>query len=68
MGSPTPAGPLSEADFQGIKDQLAALDVADKEIAKAERAGLDMTEQKKTSASQRVQLRKLLQTYFPGRI
>ena len=50
-----------------MNDQLELLNTVDREIAKAERAGIDMTNQKKQSSEQRQQLLKLKQAYFPGR-
>lgn len=63
----TPEGPLTETDLATMNDQLDLLNTVDREIAKAERAGIDMTNQKKQSSEQRQQLLKLKQAYFPGR-
>lgn len=67
MASLPPGSPVTDEDLRGAKEQLKNLDLADHEIAKAERAGIDMTEQKKQSRESRVKLMQFLQTYFPGK-
>lgn len=53
-------------DLQQIRDQLNKLDEADVQIARAERAGIDMTERKKQAKDAREKLLKIKQAYFPG--
>lgn len=67
MASLPPGGPVTEEDLHGAKEQLKNLDRADVEIAKAERAGMNMDEQKKQSREARIKLQQFLQTYFPGK-
>jgi hypothetical protein len=59
---------LTDEDFEGIKQRLADLDVAEREIERASQAGIDVSEQRKTAKAQRAQLLKLKQVYFPARI
>lgn len=67
MASLPSQGPVTDEDFRQAKEQLKNLDLADSEILKAERAGIDMTEQKKQSRESRVKIQQFLQTYFPGK-
>ncbi len=56
--------PLDETDLASIKDNLKQLDKVDLLIGKAERAGFDMTAQKKDSAAKRAQLTQIKQSFF----
>lgn len=67
MSDSRPIVPVSDSDIAAAKEQLKTLDMADLEIQKAERAGLDMTEQKKNARELRVKLQQIIQTYAPGR-
>lgn len=60
------AGPLGDKDLEDIQLRLDQLVVADEEIKKAERAGLDVLALKETARTQRNQLLRIKQTYFPG--
>lgn len=60
------AGPLGDKDLVDIQLRLDQLVVADEEIKKAERAGLDVESLKETARTQRSQLLRIKQTYFPG--
>lgn len=60
-------GPLTEADYDGIKQQLATLDDLQKQLNLATQAGLDVATQKEQARQQREQLLKLKSTYFPNR-
>lgn len=59
--------PLSDTDFDEIKQNLERLSDVDKELKLAERAGIDVTAQKAALQKSRQQLIKLKQTYFPNR-
>lgn len=59
--------PLTDEDFEGIKTQIATLDELDGELKKARNAGLDVAAQMAESRSQRDQLNKIRQAYFPNR-
>ena len=61
------ANPLTENDLDQINSNLIQLKVADEQIKLAQQAGLDVTGLKDTANSQRSQLLKLKQTYFPGK-
>lgn len=60
------AGIPAGLDIQQIRDQLSKLDDADVQIARAERAGIDMSERKKQAQDARQRLLKIKQAYFPG--
>ena len=60
-------GPLTESDFEGIKQQLETLDDLDEQLRLATQAGVDVTGQKEQARQNREQLIRLKQTYFPGR-
>lgn len=60
------AGIPAGLDLQQIRDQLNKLDEADVQIARAERAGIDMAERKKQAQEARQRLLKIKQAYFPG--
>lgn len=59
--------PLTEEDLTQIKAHLKDLDKVDLLIAKSERAGLDMTQQKKDAQAKRLQLNQLRQSFFGNR-
>jgi hypothetical protein len=59
--------PVGIEDLDQIKERLKDLDLADVEIAKAERAGIPMAEQRQKSQDMRRQLLQIKQTYFPGK-
>lgn len=59
-------GPLTDTDLASINDNLNLLLVADEEIKLAAQAGLDVESQRELVRSQRAQLIKIKQTYFPG--
>lgn len=59
--------PLSEQDYEGIKQQLETLSDLDEQLRRAAQAGIDVTAQKEQARQSRDQLLKLKQTYFPGR-
>lgn len=61
------ANPLTDADLDQINANLTQLKVADEQIKLAQQAGLDVTTLKDTANTQRAQLIKLKQTYFPGK-
>lgn len=60
-------GPLTEQDFEDIKEKLALLDDVDQQIKLAQQAGVDVEGQREQSRQSREQLTRLKQTYFPGR-
>jgi len=59
--------PLTDQDYEGIKEQLANLDALDVELKKAHSAGVDVSQQKEEARKSREQLIKIKQTYFPNR-
>ena len=59
--------PLTEADYEGIKQQLDTLADLDEQLRLAAQAGVDVTTQKEQARKNREQLTKLKQTYFPNR-
>lgn len=61
------ASPLTEADYEGIKQQLETLVELDEELRLATQAGIDVTAQKEQARTNREQLTRLKQTYFPNR-
>lgn len=61
------ASPLTEADYEGIKQQLETLADLDEQLRLAAQAGVDVTAQKEQARSNREQLTRLKQTYFPNR-
>lgn len=60
------AGPLVEKDLEEINLRLDQLVVADEQIRLAEQAGMDVAGLKDQSRTQRGQLLRIKQTYFPG--
>jgi hypothetical protein len=62
-----PTGPLTEADLEQTKDQLEALKLARTEMDRAQRAGIDVSEQRKRADELEQQLLRIKNTYFPGR-
>jgi hypothetical protein len=63
-----PNTPLTDADFAEIKARLTDLDEADRQIARAQRAGIDIGDAAARSKEQREQLMKIRQVYFPGKM
>jgi hypothetical protein len=61
-----PNSPLTFEHLQQINNALKALDQAQAQAELGQSAGLDMTVQLTTIQTQRDQLRKLKQVYFPG--
>ncbi len=59
-------GPLKAADLVELTAQLARLQTAELEIERAERAGIDLADQKTRVRDLRTQLSKIKQAYFPG--
>ena len=59
-------GPLGATDLEQINIRLDDLVNADEQIKLAEQAGLDVTSLRETARTQRTQLLKIKQTYFPG--
>ena len=59
--------PLTDEDFQKIKDGLAQLDKAEAQLRLAQRAGFDMSDNQKQIDTARNQLLQIKQVYFPGR-
>lgn len=60
------AGPLVEKDLDDINTRLDQLIQADEQIKLAEQAGMDVSALKETARTQRNQLLRIKQTYFPG--
>ena len=59
--------PLTEQDYEGIKQQLIILNDLDEQLRLATQAGVDVTAQKEEARKNREQLTRLKQTYFPGK-
>ena len=59
--------PLTEQDYEGIKQQLETLSDLDEQLRLATQAGVDVTAQKESARKSREQLTRLKQTYFPGK-
>lgn len=59
--------PLTEADYEGIKQQLDTLSDLDEQLRLATQAGVDVAAQKEQARQSREQLTRLKQTYFPNR-
>lgn len=59
--------PLTEADYEGIKQQLETLTDLDEQLRLAAQAGVDVSAQKDQARQNREQLARLKQTYFPNR-
>ena len=59
--------PLTEQDYEGIKQQLETLSDLDEQLRLAGQAGVDVTAQKEQARQSREQLTRLKQTYFPNR-
>lgn len=60
------AGPLVEKDLDAININIDRLSAAEEQIKLAEQAGLDVTAFREQARTQRSQLLKIKQTYFPG--
>ena len=60
------AGPLGAKDLSQIQTNLDRLNLAEDEIKLAEQAGLDVSAFREQARTQRAQLLKIKQTYFPG--
>ncbi len=60
--------PVSELDLASAREQLKNLDLAEREIQKAKRAGIDVAAQEQQARELRVKLMQILQTYFPGQL
>lgn len=63
----TPTGPLPPGTFEEIVERLKELDVAQLEIEKAKRAGIDVDQQAATVQETRTKLMRIKQTYFSNR-
>lgn len=61
-----PSSPLTLAHFDQIQTALRALDQAEQQANLAQQAGIDTSSQLSTIQSQRAQLLKIKQVYFPG--
>jgi len=59
--------PLTDDDFESIKQQLTTLDELDEQLRLAQLAGVDVSEQKKQARESRTSLNQLKTTYFPGK-
>jgi hypothetical protein len=59
--------PLTDRDLESIDANLAQLAEAEDQIKLAEQAGMDLSQQREQVRTQRAQLQKIKQTYFPGR-
>lgn len=59
--------PLTEQDYQRLKNGLDANSLALQRADMAQRAGLDVTSTIATLQQQRDQIQKILNVYFPGR-
>ena len=57
---------LGPTDLENIKTQLEKLNVAEKAIARAKLAGIDMAPQEQQLRESRAQLNRLKSVYFPG--
>jgi cell division protein FtsB len=60
------AAPLTEEDRAELKRQLASLKDADEMIARAKRAGLDMSAEEEAAATLRKQLTGIQGAFFPS--
>jgi CRISPR/Cas system-associated endoribonuclease Cas2 len=60
-------GPLTDEDLAAIKENLARLDEAERIVDQAIRGGIDMQAQKKQTTELRTQLKRIQQSFFPGR-
>lgn len=61
-----PDSPLNEAHLRDINASLEAIDRIQKQVDLAERAGIDVANQKKVLADKRDQLLKIKNVYFPN--
>lgn len=59
--------PLKDDDFVMIREGLDNLSRAEQEIAKAERAGIDVSDRKGQVKELRNKLTQIRNVYFPGR-
>lgn len=59
--------PLNESHLRQINTGLQAIDDARRQIALAERAGIDVADRKALADKYEQQLIQLKQVYFPGR-
>lgn len=59
--------PLTEEHLTQINTALNNLDMAQKAIDQAKRAGLDFSDKEKQVQQHAAQLRQIKQVYFPGR-
>lgn len=59
--------PFTDADFEDMRARMRDLDEADKLVARAEQAGLDVTDKRKQSKELREQMLKIQRAFFPGK-
>lgn len=58
---------MTDKHLQDINENLALIDRAEKEMALAERAGIDQTENKRIMEQYRKKFEAIKQAYFPNR-
>lgn len=61
------SAPFDASDLEALNERLKELDEADKLIAKAKQAGMDIGDQEKESRELRQRLMRIKQTFFPGK-
>lgn len=62
----SPNSPLTLDHLQQIKNSLSVIEQAEAQISLAERAGIDMTNQKAQIADSKAKLLQIKSVYFPG--
>lgn len=65
-GSRPTTSPLGDAELKRIKDSIGQLDEAQVQADLATRAGIDVSDQKKTITDTRQKLMRIKQVYFPN--
>ena len=61
------SAPLTEEHYVAIKESLAAIAVAEKQLAKAKLAGFDLVEQEKALKDYKEKFTRIKSIYFPTR-
>ncbi len=61
------SGPLNESDLDHINQALVEIESAEKIIAQAKQAGIDLTPQEVQARDTKEKLLRIKQAFFPGR-
>lgn len=68
MAHTPPNSPLNDTHLEQLRKGLAAIEVAETQLLLAKQAGIDVSTLEKEIAENKVKLRAIKNTYFPGSV